>query len=185
MRTTVASVALIALVCAACLAGQPPASSPVATEAASTFAPRSAWEPAPSAPPKAPVDMSLAPVSASAPTPSEKEALDLCGAYEYGIKTVAGMGFVTSLSDVPKYARLPPTAPELQGHGGAWLIQFAGERPDEMTRQSWIDPTCLVIGGTPHVYATGPTRDLKTGKIVRGYYDVDVQPTLSLPPLTN
>jgi hypothetical protein len=150
---------------------------------AATFAARESWEPAPPSPSSVPIDETLTPISASSPSKDAKEALDLCGAYQFGLTSVAGMAYLEHVDDARKYARLSPRVPELALDAGAWMIQFRGERADPITRQSWIDATCLVIDGNPHVYATGPMRDLRSGKITSGYYPVDELPGLSLPPL--
>jgi hypothetical protein len=88
-------------------------------------------------------------------------------------------------ADASKYVAVPATAPQLavKGSEPAWVIQFVGEWPDAKTGESWIDHTCIFIGEDPVQYATGPRRDLRTGKIVRGYYQLQQPPSFSLPPL--
>jgi hypothetical protein len=181
LKIAVAGV-LLGLALQACMA-QPNHGAASDAVPAPTFIARESWEPAPSVMAELPVDTALLPVSASNPDPAALTALELCGAFQFGLDSVAGMALLRRVSDAPKYARLSPKVPELALGSSAWMIQFRGERPDPITRESWIDATCLVIDGSPHVYATGPTRDLRTGKIVSDYYPVAVPPTLSLPPL--
>jgi hypothetical protein len=179
MRVVTFAIACIVVVGCVSAGGQPsPTGTPVPADS-----PASTWAAAPDAPVRAPVDPALAPVSRSNPPPDAKKALELCGAYQYGLDHVAGIAHIQRASDAVRYARLTSNTVELNVPSDAWMIQYAGERPDPITRQSWIDSTCLVIAGEPVVFATGPIRDLETGKIVSGYAPVASPPTLSLPAL--
>jgi hypothetical protein len=104
-----------------------------------------------------------------------------CRAYDLGLDHVAGMGELARGTDAPRFG-LSVLAPQLQTSSPVWVIQFRGEVPQLMAGQSWIDPMCAVIDGEPAFYATGPVRDLASGKIVRGYWPE--RGVASLPPLS-
>ena len=108
-----------------------------------------------------------------------------CGVFDPGSPAVDRMGLIPSPNTAPEYARVTTAAPQLSMNPlqPAWIVQFRGERGDPMVGQSWIDATCIVIGGEPGMYATGPVRDLASGKILRGYYPVTRLPDKSLPQL--
>lgn len=137
-------------------------------------------EPPPSRPPTPPIDPSISPVSASHPSSDAKEALDACGAYEFGLDHVAGVGLIPHATDAPRFG-LSAAAPLLKVATPAWVIQFRGEMAQLRSGETWIDPTCVVIDREPAFYATGPVRSLATGKIVRGYWPDPA--TASVPPL--
>jgi hypothetical protein len=128
-----------------------------------------------------PVDMSITAVSASHPSPNAKSVLKGCRAYDLGLDHVAGMGELARGTDAPRFG-LSVLAPQLQTSSPVWVIQFRGEVPQLMAGQSWIDPTCAVIDGEPGFYATGPVRDLASGKIIRGYWPE--RGVAALPPLS-
>jgi hypothetical protein len=162
-------------------------STPTSTSAASSTPPwfDPTWPSPPPRPPVPPVDPAIAPVSRSGASAAAKQALEACGVFEPFAPEVDGMGLIASANSAPDYARVTLTAPQLSMNASlpAWIVQFRGERPDPKAGQSWIDPTCIVIDGEPAFYATGPRRDLATGKILRGYYPAAKPPVKSLPPL--
>ncbi len=102
-----------------------------------------------------------------------------------GFGSVSGFTELRSVGDAVRYARLSDKAPQITDNLGslAWLVQFRGDWPDAKTGQSWIDATCMVVGDDPVIYATGPIRDLQTGKILRGYYAEAAVPAWAIPGL--
>ena len=109
----------------------------------------------------------------------------MCGAFEPEAPIVERMGLISTANSAPTYVRVTMEAPQLATMASfpAWVVQFRGERPDAKVGQSWIDATCIVIDGEPVFYATGPVRDLSSGKILRGYYPVNIPPEKALPLL--
>lgn len=183
---------LLVLVATAAVAGCAVTATPSPQTPAPSVAPSGTVVPSPSSspsptaslptpPPSPPVDTSITAVSASHPSSEAKSALEACGAYDLGLDHVAGMGELASGTDAPRFG-LSINAPELHTSSPAWLIQFRGDVPQLMAGQSWIDPICTVINGQPGFYATGPIRDLGSGKIVRGYWPD--RGVASLPPLS-
>ena len=117
--------------------------------------------------PSVPIDGTIEPVSRSRPGAAAAAALAACGVDRPPrLDTVAAMGLVSHAHDVPRYARMFGTEPELQTDAPAWVIQLAG-RIDYAGH--WADnPVCVVIGGqhwtfAPEVYG-GP--DAETGQQV-------------------
>jgi hypothetical protein len=159
---------LIVAGCTGALNSSGLASPAVGTPATNQIAPPS-FEPAPTPPRKPPVDPSIASVSASKPSPSAKVALEACGVYEFGLQHVAGMGQVPHGTDAVRFG-LSASAPLLHVDTPVWIVQLQGEFPQPPSDKAWIDPTCVVVDGEPALYATGPIRDLRTGKIERAYW---------------
>jgi hypothetical protein len=130
--------------------------------------PSAALTPPPVRPlPSVPIDGTIEPVSRSRPGAAAAAALAACGVDRPPrLDTVAAMGLVSHAHDVPRYARMFGTEPELQTDAPAWVIQLAG-RIDYAGH--WADnPVCVVIGGqhwtfAPEVYG-GP--DAETGQQV-------------------
>lgn len=141
------------------------------------------WPPPPPRPDPPPVDPTVTPISRASATAEAKQALEVCGALERDSPAIDRMGLIPVAAVAPEYVRVTAAAPQLTTNAlsPAWVIEFRGERPDPMAGQSWIDATCIVIDGEPVFYATGPVRDLETGRIERGYYPSKPPPQKSLP----
>jgi hypothetical protein len=88
------------------------------------------------------------------------------------------MGHVPHTRDVPRYARMFGTEPELDSDAPAWVIQLAG-RVD--FGDNWADnPVCMVVDGhstifTPETY--GGVEGFKPNE------SIAPAPNFSLPPL--
>lgn len=183
---------LVAASVAACAAS--PAASPVLPSpdalpsplATPQWTPDPSWPTPPPPPSPLPVNPALPPKTVSALEPGDLEALTACGATDPdfgGLASVAGFAYLNDLRDAPKYVRVGDRAPQLLQEVPGWIVQFRGERPQVALGESWVDPTCIYANGEPVFYATGPIRDLKTGEIIRGYWDGSPAPVNSLPPL--
>jgi len=107
--------------------------------------------------------------------------MEACQIDTIGLDKIGGMGLIAAASLVRNYAPLTGLEPELRSDQPAWVIQFTGEVPQLLARETWIDPICVVIGGSPGFYATGPVR-LETGAVITPL-PVPVRPRFSLPPL--
>jgi hypothetical protein len=108
-----------------------------------------------------------------------------CGSAEETSVQLSRMAQVGTLADIGAYAPLPTSAPQISAHlsDAGWVLAFTGEWPQLNTGESWIDPMCVVVGGDPVLYAVGPRRDLRSGRITRGYFAAASAPTLALPTL--
>ena len=169
-----------------------PAARPCASAAESFGAAAATGGPTPTpSRSSAPVGPSIEPVSASHPTPEAEIALEACGARDFGLDKVAGMGLVPRARDVPKYTTLVGVEPEIQTDRPAWVITFRGVLELGPTRSGLRcgirgpvyveDPTCVVIDGVPNFYVTG-----RSGKSPDALVEPPITlgtPVLSLPPL--
>jgi hypothetical protein len=94
------------------------------------------------------------------------------------------MGLVPRARDVPRYARMFGTEPELQTDAPAWVIQLVG-RIDY--REYWANnPVCVVIDGRSWIFAPeaygGPSAE--TGQdAVNPNPSIAPDPPFRLPPL--
>ena len=123
----------------------------------------------------------VAPVSISEPSEGAKDAFAKCHVGDqYAIEQVAGMGQVPSTKDLFHYVPLTGREPEFKIEGPAWVIQFGGDLP--MRTGSWTDPTCIVTADYFGFYATGPTKDYGSDKVVMPERP-PIPPDRSLPPL--
>jgi hypothetical protein len=102
--------------------------------------------------PSAPIDPAIEPVSRTEPGAGAAAALKACGIGRLPrLDQIAGMGLVPRARDVPRYARMFGTEPELRTDAPAWVIQLAG-RIDY--RVYWADnPVCVVIDGRSWIFA--------------------------------
>jgi hypothetical protein len=106
----------------------------------------------------------LAPVSISNPSSGAKDAFAKCQiGDQLSIEQVGGMGQVPSAKDLPHYVPLTGREPQLKENSPAWVIQFRGDMPQ--AAEVWTDPICVVTAGDFGFYATGPVKDLNTGKV--------------------
>jgi hypothetical protein len=107
----------------------------------------------------------LSAVSISNPGPGAKDALDKCHiGDQFSIKQVGGMGQVPSAKDLLHYVPLTGREPQLKEVGPGWVIQFHGDIAQGA--EVWTDPICVVTAGDFGFYATGPVKDLSTGKVI-------------------
>lgn len=137
--------------------------------------------------PSAPIDETITPVSKSNPGPAAAAALKACGVDRPSrLSSIAGMGLVDHARDVPRYARMFGTEPQLNTDAPAWVVQLAG-RIDYAQR--WADnPVCVVIDGQPWTFAPeaygGP--DAESGRpAFNPNPSIAPDPPFRLPPLTN
>lgn len=131
-----------------------------------------------------PVDSSIAPVSRSHPIADAAAALTACDIGDgnrIGLDAVAGMGMISTASELPRYVYLTGLEPELRDSGAAWAIQISGQIVQYRIQETWIDPVCIVIGGIPTWFGSGPTV-IGTGAPVPPP-KVSSPPTLALPGL--
>lgn len=174
-------VAAMSLVVAACYGGGgfAPGASPEASSPAELASPGVIEAPAL---PALPVDSSLAPISRSAPGADAARVLDLC-VPGGDLSLVAGAAQLSTTHDVGKYLPTYGTEPELQADRPVWVVQLRGV---VQYRFGVIpNPACVVIDGTPTVYAPYGAQGRTPGGPV-----VFVSPppgfvpaTLALPPL--
>ncbi len=135
--------------------------------------------------PSAPIDGTIEPVSRSNPDPAAADALKGCGVDRPPrLDSVVGMGRVQRARDIPRYARMFGTEPELQTDAPAWVVQLAGRIE---YAGYWADnPVCVVIGNqhwtfAPEAYG-GPNAE--TGQ--EGFNpnpSIAPDPPFRLPPL--
>lgn len=130
-----------------------------------------------------PVDASIEPVSLSDPSSEAADALRICQvADNIGADMVSGMGRIDHARDAVRYASLTGVEPEIQTDAPAWIVTFKGEVPMPMSGETWIDPTCIVVGGDGGFYATGPVKILSSDVTVTPLPGKQ-KPGLALPPL--
>jgi hypothetical protein len=123
----------------------------------------------------------LSPVSISNPSRGAKDAFAKCHiGDQFSVEQVAGMGQVPSTTDLFHYVPLTGREPEFKSDGPAWVIQFRGDIP--MRSESWTDPVCIVTADYFGYYATGPSKDYKTGKVAMPE-PPPTPPDRSFPPL--
>ena len=123
----------------------------------------------------------VAAVSISKPSEGATDALAKCQVGDQvSVEPVAGMGQVPSTKDLFLYVPLTGREPEFKIEGPAWVIQFRGDIP--MRTGPWTDPTCIVTADYFGFYATGPTRDYGSDKVVMPERPA-IPPDRSLPPL--
>lgn len=130
------------------------------------------------------MDASIAPVSVSDPSAEAAEALRLCQVLDnYGSAKISGMGKIAHARDAVRYAAFTGLEPEIKTDAPAWLVTFKGELAMPMSREIWIDPTCIVVGGSPMFYATGPVRSTETGAVLSPL-PAKQKAEFALPPLS-
>jgi hypothetical protein len=127
-----------------------------------------------------PVDKSIAPISRSDPSPAAKQAMDACQ-IDAESDAVAGAGLVPSANRVREYAGLTGREPELATSNPAWVFQISGPVPQLLAGETWLDPICVVVDGTPSWFATGEVL-LGNGATVTPL-PIPMEPIYALPPL--
>lgn len=139
----------------------------------------------PTRPPSLPVDGSLIPVSRSHPSAEALTALEACGAKASDDPTIERVAELARASDVVRFVPGLDKAPQItsQSDQPAWVVQFVGEQPHIRAGEIWVDEVCVVIGGQPAHYRTGPARSMATGKYVADYYERTSTQTSALPTL--
>jgi hypothetical protein len=83
---------------------------------------------------------------------------------QFSIEQVGGMGQVPSAKDLLHYVPLTGREPQLKEVGSAWVVQFHGDI--QQRTEVWTDPICVVTAGDSLFYATGPVRNMNTGKVI-------------------
>jgi hypothetical protein len=104
----------------------------------------------------------LAAVSLSNPaTPEAAEAVGLCVLRDH-VDQVLGMARVSHGADVPRYAALTGSEPEVQTADPVWVVRYSGvvrvPVPGQAGAEAFVDardPTCIVVGGVSTWLLTG------------------------------
>ena len=121
------------------------------------------------------------PVSISNPGEGALDAFAKCHVGDqFSIEQVAGMGQVSSATDLFHYVPLTGREPEFKADNPAWVIQFRGELP--MRFGLWTDPVCIVTADHFGYYATGASKDYNSDKVMTPE-PPPTPPDRSLPPL--
>lgn len=129
------------------------------------------------------IDASIAAISASKPGAEAAAVLAQCNVGEQiTIDKVTGMGKIASASDLARYVPLTGREPQLKERGPAWIVTVAAELPQPGSTELWVNPTCVVTDGDAGYFATGPVKDLATGKTMTPEKPA-TPPDLRLPPL--
>lgn len=117
--------------------------------------------------PALPVDGSITPVSASNPGEEAAKVLTKCNiGDQIELGKVTGMGKIPQASDLARYVPLTGREPQLKEAGAAWIVTISAELPQPGSTEHWINPTCVVTDGDVGYFATGPVKDVATGKTV-------------------
>jgi len=92
------------------------------------------------------------------------------------------MGRIGHARDAVRYVPLTGREPEIASVAPAWIITFEGALPMPKSGDVWMDPICIVVGGTGGYYATGPVQIQSSGVTVTPL-PAGEAPSLALPPL--
>ena len=92
------------------------------------------------------------------------------------------MGRIGHARDAVRYVPLTGREPEIASVAPAWIITFEGALPMPKSGDVWMDPICIVVGGTGGYSATGPVRIQSSGVTVTPL-PAGEAPSLALPPL--
>jgi hypothetical protein len=134
-----------------------------------------------------PISETVEPVSQSNPGVAASSALQTCQIGGSDDRTpvtlamVVGMGQLQSARDILRFVALTGREPVFASSGPVWVVQVKGDVP-QRGGEVWSDPTCIVSANVSGWYATGPIRNVNTGKTTLPESPTR-PPDQALPPL--